>query len=170
MVSIFFKWLLMPLLVTGICKRYTPVHPFHVSVTEINHNSAAKTLEITCKIYTDDFESVLARNYKTKVDLIHPPDKSQMDTLVKNYLFHHLLLRVNGRPVALNYIGFENDKEAAYGYIEVENITSVTRLEVIDTILYDLFDDQIGIIHAIVNGNRKSTKLNFPDKHAVFEF
>jgi len=170
MVSIFVQWLLMPLLATGFCKKETPLHPFHVSVTEINHNSTAKTLEITCKIYTDDFESVLSRNYQTKVDLIHPPDKSKMDTLVKNYLFQHLQLRVNGRPVTFTYIGFENDKEAAYGYIEVENITSVGRLEIIDTILYDLFDDQIGIIHAIVNGNRKSTKLNYPDKSAIFEF
>lgn len=170
MASILFKWLLMPLFATGLIKSGITDHPFHVSVTEINHNKTDKTLEITCKIYTDDFEKVLAQNYKTKVDLINPPDKSKMDTLVKKYLFSHLSIKANGKPVALNYIGFENESEAAYGYVEVENISSISKIEVTDTILYDFFDDQIGIIHAIVNGNRKSTKLNYPDKVASFDF
>src|SRR6476661_2375693 len=34
-------------------------HPFHVSTTEINHNATDKTLEISCRIFTDDFESCL---------------------------------------------------------------------------------------------------------------
>jgi hypothetical protein len=46
----------------------TRLHPFHVSVVEINHNETDKTLEISCKIFIDDFEKVLAQNYKVKVD------------------------------------------------------------------------------------------------------
>src|SRR6267378_1432289 len=51
-------------------------HPFHVSVVEVNHNAADKTFEISCKIFTDDLEKVLAQNYKTRVDLINPPNKA----------------------------------------------------------------------------------------------
>jgi hypothetical protein len=145
-------------------------HPFHVSVVEVNHNSADKTLEVSCKIFTDDFERILAQNYKTKVDLINPPDKSQMDSLVKKYVLSHLIIKANGKPVVMNYLGFEHETEAAYSYIEVPNIPSVTKLEITNTLLYDLFDDQIGIMHVVVGGNRKSTKLNYPDKDAVFSY
>ena len=86
------------------------------------------------------------------------------------YILSHLSLRVNGKPVVLTYIGYENENEAAYGYIEVENVTSVSKLEITNSILYDKFDDQIGIMHVKVGGNRKSTKLNYPDKEAVFNF
>lgn len=41
------------------------LHPFHVSTTEINHNAKDKSLEITCRIFTDDFEAILGKNYKT---------------------------------------------------------------------------------------------------------
>lgn len=145
-------------------------HPFHVSVVEINHNAADKTLEISCKIFTDDFEKVLAQNYKTKTDLINPPNKAAMDTLVKKYLFSHFSLRANGKPCTLTYVGFENEKEAAYGYIEVDNIATVNKVEISSNIMYDMFDDQMNIFHVIVNGNRKSNKLNYPDKDLTVTF
>jgi len=164
-----YKWLLVAFLAVAFTS-FSPVtpHPFHVSVVEIEHNSADKTLEISCKIFTDDFENALAKNYKIKVDLINPPNKAAMDTLVKKYILSHLSIRANGRPVVFSYLGHENEKEAAYGYLEVENISSVSKLEIINTLMHDEFIDQVNIMHVKVGGNRKSTKLDYPDKEAVF--
>lgn len=166
-----YKWLFIPLLALVLTSfsAGTP-HPFHVSVVEIEHNAGEKTLEISCKIFTDDFETTLAKNYKAKVDLTNPPNKAAMDSLVKKYLFSHLSLKANGKPVVFNYIGFENENEAAYGYLQIDNITSLSKLEITNTIMYDRFDDQVNIMHVKVNGNRKSTKLNYPDKEAAFSF
>ena len=41
-------------------------HPIYVSVTEIQHNAKDKTLEISCKIFTSDFEAILKS--KTKLN------------------------------------------------------------------------------------------------------
>jgi hypothetical protein len=155
---------------TGKQPGLAGLHPFHVSVIEINHNAADKTLEISCKIFTDDFEKALAKNYKTKVDLINPPVKAAMDSLVKKYLYSHLSIRANGKPVVFDYLGFENDHEAAYGYIEVPDVPSVSRVDISTSIMYDMFDDQMNIFHVIVNGSRKSTRLNYPDKETVLHF
>lgn len=172
MVSFLNKWLLYSVFPISIMvgSGFGGLHPFHVSVLEINHNATDKTLEISCKIFTDDFEKVLAKNYKTKVDLINPPDKAAMDTLVKKYLFSHLSIKANGKPVSFSYIGFEDDKEAAYGYIEVENVSSVAKLDIATNMMYDMFEDQVNIMHVIVNGNRKSTKLNFPEMETTLSF
>lgn len=166
-----YKWLIFPALaVTLMSVSRVSEHPFHVSVIEINHNAADKTLEISCKIFTDDFEKVLAKNYKTKVDLINPPNKAAMDTLVKRYLYTHLSVKTNGKPVQFDYIGFENDHEAAYGYIEVSGVPSVSKVDISTSIMYDMFEDQMNIFHVIVDGKRKSTKLNYPDKEASISF
>lgn len=165
------KWLFIPLLVVVLTSaRPVPPHPFHVSVVEAEHNLSGKTLEISCKIFTDDFETVLAKNYKAKVDLINPPNKAAMDTLVKKYILSHLFIKVNGKPVVIKYVGFENESEAAYGYFEVENTPVVNKVEIVNSILYDKFDDEVNIMHVKVGGNRKSTKLNYPEKEAVFNF
>lgn len=165
-----YKWSLIPLLAIILTSMKPAPHPFHVSVIEVNHNAADKTLEISCKIFTDDFEKILAKNYNAKVDLINPPNKPAMDSLVKKYLFSHLTIKANGKPVTFSYLGFENESEAAYGYIEVENIPSVSKLEISTNIMFDLFDDQMNIMHVTVGGNRKSNKLNYPDKEAMFSF
>lgn len=171
MVSRFYKWLIFPLLAFSLT-AYNPanVHPFHVSVVEINHNAIDKTLEISCKIFTDDFEKVLAKNYNVKTDLINPPDKKAMDTVVKKYILSHLSIIADGKQTTLEYLGFERDNEAVYSYVQAENIPSVKKVELKTNLMHDMFDDQVNIVHVIVNGNRKSTKLDYPGTNAKIEF
>jgi len=139
-------------------------HPLHVSTTEVNFNAKDKTLEISCKIFSDDFEAILAKVYKQKTDLSNPNMKNAMDELVKKYLLSHLQVKANGKPVVMNYIGFEIDHEATNIYLEVEKIPAIKSVEVNDTILYDMFDDQMSIVHIVKGNNRKSTKILYPDK------
>lgn len=146
-------------------------HPFHVSVVEINHNQDDKTLEISCKIFTDDFEKVLVQNYKTKVDLINPPaNRESTDKFVGDYIKTHLTMKVDGQPVIFNYLGFEREDDAIYTYIEVKNLISVKKLEIINKIMYDFFDDQTNIIHVTVGGKRQSKKLEYPAMVSGFSF
>lgn len=147
-----------------------PGHPFHVSVVEINHNATDKTLEISCKIFTDDFEKVLVQNYKTKVDLINPPDRKAMDSVVKKYIVSHLSVSVDGKPGNFTYLGFEKDAEAVYSYVQIDNVSSVKKVELTNKLMHDLFTDQVNIMHVVVNGNRKSTKLDYPATAAKVEF
>jgi len=173
MASSFYKWLLIPILGILLSSAGLPgLHPFHVSVVEINHNAADKTLEISCKIFTDDFEKVLAQNYKTKIDLTNPPaaDRKAMDSVVKKYIFSHLAISVDGKPGTLSYLGFEKDAEAVYSYVQVDNVPSVKKVELTNKLMHDMFTDQVNIIHVIVKGERKSTKLDYPAVAAKIEF
>ena len=138
-------------------------HPLHVSTTEFNHNAREKTVEITAAIFTDDFEDILRRKYKQKTDLMNADFHKKMDVLVKNYLVSHLSVKLDGKPYALEYVGFEIDHEATNVYLQISGIAGFTDFEVSDTILHDLFDDQMSIVHVIRNGVRKSHKLLFPD-------
>ncbi|MDH7460228.1 hypothetical protein QEG73_03025 [Chitinophagaceae bacterium 26-R-25] len=148
----------------------TANHPFYISVTEINHNAKDKTLEISCKMFLDDFEKTLRDVTKTEVDLNNVKDKAKIDKLISNYLNSHLQLKVDGKPVSLQFIGFEKESEAAWCYLQVNNVPSVKQLEVKNTLLFEEFDSQISIMHVIVNGTRKSTRLNKPESVAKFDF
>ena len=55
-------------------------------------------------------------------------------------------------------------------YFEVKNIATVKKLEVTDNILYETKPQQMEIIHVMVNGERKSSRLNNPEAVAVFDF
>lgn len=168
MAGFLFKWLL----ISGLfLYPATPaLHPIFVSVTEIEHNAKDKTLEISCKIFTDDFEKTLRQTYSGTVDLLQPKDKNAMNKLVSDYVKKHLQLNVDGKTAALQFLGYEQDEEGIRSYYQVNNIPSVKKLDVTDNILFEYKKEQISIIHVTVNGRRESTKLINPDEKAVFEF
>jgi hypothetical protein len=147
-----------------------PTHPFHVSVIEINHNVSAKTLEVSCKIFTDDLENTLSDKFKTKVDLTNPSNKKLMDTLIKRYMLAHFLLQSAGKKIDYTYLGYDIDKEAVYCYVEATGVNSLNQLSVRSSVLYDKYDDQINIVHASTPAGRKSLRLNNPTSLAEFSW
>jgi hypothetical protein len=87
-----------------------------------------------------------------------------------DYISKHLAILANGKALKLNFIGFEKEAESVYCYFETEKVGAVKKLDVTDSILQDFSDKQINIIHVVVNSNRRSLKLDYPDKLASFSF
>ncbi|PST84031.1 hypothetical protein C7T94_04650 [Pedobacter yulinensis] len=150
--------------------RATARHPLHVSTTEITANAREKNMEVLVRLFTDDFESILARKYRTKTDLSSPAMHKQMDELVRKYIAANLRLTADGKAITLNYVGFETDHEAVIAYFEVPGFAVLKKLETQNSLLYDLFDDQLNIVHVVSGGARKSSKLLFPEKQLVTIF
>lgn len=163
MALILFKWLFAALLATG-------AHPIYLSVTEIDHNAKEKTLEVSCKIFTDDFEQTLRKSNRQRIDLLDPKQKVAMNAVVNEYVQKHLKINVDGKPVKMNFLGYEQQEEGITSYFQADNIISVKEISVTDNILYEYKSEQISLLHVTVNGSRKSTKLNNPDDKAAFRF
>lgn len=162
MVAGLFKWFSIGVLAL--------THPFYVSVTEVEHNAQDKTLEISSKIFTDDLEAVLLKNYGTLVDFKKTNEKASQDKLVADYLKKHLVLKADGKPLNLDYVGFEEEREAIWVYCQVTGVATVKKLEMDISILHDYTNSQINLVHATVGGDRKSNKLDYPKRTVVFEW
>lgn len=165
-IKIFLSFLLLAV----FAKPTVVKHPLHVSTTEADYNTSAKTVEITCKLFTDDFENALSKNTANKIDLSKASVKPAMDKLVAAYLLKNLTFKIDGKLSMLHYIGFEKDREATNVYFEIEHVPAFKNAEVYDTILYDLFTDQMSIIHLVKNGKRISNKVIYPDKMITVTF
>src|SRR5579871_208896 len=173
MAASLFKWLSisMFLLMNKSYKiREAEFHPLYVTVTEINHNAKDKTLEISCKIFTNDFEAALEKVNKKKTDLSEPKEKVAADKAVNDYIQKHFQIKVDGKPVIMEFVGSEKQTDATWSYFQVNNVASVKKIEVMNNLLYETFEGQIAIMHVTVSGNRKSTKISSPEANAVFDF
>ncbi len=146
------------------------LHPFFVSVTEFSHNQKENSIEISCKMFTDDFENTLKAQYKAAIDLKNPKDARQLETFTYDYLQKHLQLRINSREVKAEFIGYEVENEAVWCYMQVSQVPVLNKLEVTNSLLYELFNAQVNIMHAGAGSTRKSTRLVFPQKNATFQF
>jgi hypothetical protein len=149
----------------------SPLHPIFVSVTEMNHNPTDKTLEVSCKIFTEDFEKVLAKANGSKIDLFSPKDSALTAGQVNSYIGKHLVITIDGKQAKLQLIGFEREVDAVWSYFEVSQVVSTPRnISVMNDLLYEYFKEQINLMHVTVGGKRKSTKLDNPDTNAAFSF
>jgi hypothetical protein len=162
MANILFQWFSMALL--------SVVHPFFVSMTDVNYNAKDKNLEVSVRIFTDDFENILTTNYKTKVDLQKSSNQAEMGKLVNDYIQKHLHFQVDGKPVTLSYVGFEQQEESTWTYFEIEKIPSVKKIAVSNSLLHDYKKEQINMLHLKANGKEDSYKLDYPNTQAAFDF
>jgi hypothetical protein len=175
MALLLFRWLAVSLFWFNVPADQTNAtvavkHPFYIAVTEINHNAKDKTLEISCKMFAEDLEQILEKDYKAVLDITKDADKSRFDQYIPDYVGKRLSLSVDGKPVKLSYVGFEQEKESAYCYFQVDNVPSLKKIDVSNSLLYDYNEAQINITHVTVNGNRQSNKLVYPDKVSSFSF
>jgi hypothetical protein len=161
-----FKWLAGPILYVFM----TAPHPLYISVTEINHNPRDKILEVSCKIFTNDFEAVLEKMAGARVDLSSAKDKAASDKLIAGYVERHLRLKVDGKPVQLHFVGSENEEDGTWSYFQVNDVPAVKRIDATNELLYDGFNQEINIMHVTVGGQRQSTRLDCPAANASFQF
>jgi hypothetical protein len=176
----FYKWLIAVYMSVGmgffITTNYQKslsvvAHPFYISITELNHNNTEKLMETTIKVFTDDLENTLKKQYRiTNIELAKAANAKQANELVSDYFIKRLALKLDGKPQLLEYVGFEIEDASLLAYFQVSGVDAVKKIEVRNTILYEAQPTQIGIVHAIVNKQKKSTRLTNPEANAVFEF
>jgi hypothetical protein len=146
------------------------MHPFFVSVIDINHNEKVSTIEISVRCFTNDLEKMITSETKTTIDLSEASQKIKADVLLKAYLTKRLNLTVNGNKSTLEYVGFEIQKESTWTYFEIKNIKQLSQLNVLCEVLFGINDQQINIFHVSAKGVRKSYELVFPKNTTQFNF
>lgn len=146
------------------------MHPFYVSVIDINHNTKESSVEISIRIFTPDLEQTLQKYSTTKLDIANAKDKALLDKQISNYVTQKLQLKVNGLPANIVYIGHEIQMESVWVYAEIPKVTQLKKLDVSCNLLYDFKDLQSNIFHVKAAGNEKSFKLDYPKTSTSFEF
>lgn len=162
MATIFAQWL--------ISASLAILHPFFVSVIEIEHNPKDATAEISVRIFTDDLEKTLQKQSTGTIDIIKPTNKVLIDQKISQYISKSLQLKINGKAVKLNYIGYEIIKESTWSYFEVTDIKEMNTVDINCAILHDFETSQINLFHVKSKGNQKSYKLDYPNKLTSFSF
>ncbi|MBA5247692.1 hypothetical protein H1R16_05390 [Marnyiella aurantia] len=146
------------------------VHPYHVGSVEFRYNSEFKTFQISAKFFLDDLENALKEKYGKAVHFNDEKFKAQINSLLVDYLSDYLKLKADHKVLTLTYLGYEEDSESVNIYLESEKINTPKKVEAAVSALYNLFDDQINIIHIVVEGKRHSHKLSYPDRYLFKEF
>lgn len=146
------------------------VHPYHVGSVEFNYNTKSQTFEVTGKFFLDDLENALNKKYGKSIRFNDPKYKAEINKELQDYCENYLKLKINNQFLTFNFVGFEENQESVDIYLESKATAKPAKVETSVSLLYNLFDDQINIIHVIIDGVRKSSKLNYPNRYLYQQF
>lgn len=136
-----------------------PVHKFHFSFTEIDHNQQLNSLEITVRIFTDDLENVLKSEEEPYLRLGDERESPNADYLIENYLKEHFQLQIDDQPTMLRFLGKEVDYDITFCYLELPQVPPTNSMTIKNTILFESFDDQLNRVRVEFNGWSRTEDL-----------
>jgi len=165
-ITFFFSFILFVSL--GKSRKYD--HPIYVSVIEITYSNSGKFASITCKTFSDDFKLALQNQYHKKENFDNPENIKNISSEMEGYIKKHLQLKINGKPIDFVFTNYKKDGNAVWSYFKTNPVNGISKFEVTDTIFYELYSSQIGIVYITVNGNRKSNRLTNPESKIAFDF
>ena len=145
-------------------------HPYYVSVVDIKYDAKQSSLQISARMFTNDLEESLKKITKKDIDILNPKNKSEVDSVLFAYIKQRLHISVNSKNQPLQYIGYEKEEESIWVYLEIKKVAKPKKFNIETKLLYDYLAGQINIVHAEINGVKKSSKVTNPESKVDFIF
>ena len=150
---------------------FTSIHKYYISVTQVDYVASQQPVQITTRVFIDDFEAVLRERYDESITLMTDNDEAKtVDPYIKQYLSEKIKIKINGKPVNVTFIGKTYDTDIMRCYLEIENVSSIKSIEIVNQVLFDMFEDQQNIIKTKINNKQKSFMLVKQKDTAMLNF
>ena len=151
--------------------RNPHLHKVHVSVSQLEYNQKAQSVEIVLRVYADDLENALSQHAKRQVKLdptTANKDKRVVETVMAYLRDNFQLKDKAGRAVRLNWVGMEWQTDMYWLYVEGKmpavpaNSNALEGAQLKNKVFNELFDDQVNIVNAKIQ--HKQFGLMFESK------
>lgn len=146
------------------------IHKFYVSVTQIDFVPSKKRIEITSRIFIDDFEKCLKKKYGKDFYLATKKEIIESNTYIQDYLEEKLKFTINSKPCKVIFITKEVEDDVLICYLKVIFTEKITTFEIYNSLLTEMFSEQKNIVHTNINSNKKSVLLTYSESSTLLEF
>ena len=126
----------------------------------------SQTVEVSIRMFTDDLETALTRENGGKP--VQFGGSIKPDQLLERYIRRHFVLAdAQRKPRPYTYIGYDQESDAQWVYLEMPASGADTFKNVVlkQDILMDLFTDQVNIVN--IQYNQQKKKVVFRNNQPV---
>ena len=139
-------------------------HPIHVSVTNMDLDPGRGTVELSVKIYADDFQDLIMQKYSVQLRLTDQVNPGQKIDAVNRYISHALQVEINGKPLnGLEFVDSKLNEGAIWLSYRYDYGGEIKSLKVRDTIMLEKFEDQTNLL--IIGYNDKQNGYRMDNKN-----
>jgi hypothetical protein len=151
--KIFLLFLIIPLLSFS-------AHKYYLSLTQIKFKEETQSIQIIINVFMDDIETALNKENNIDLQLTTKKELKNNDVYFEKYLKNKLQFKINTIAKGFKYIGKEYDGDLVYFYLEIEDISKVSSIEISNKILLNHFPEQQNLVKSKVGEKNKSVLLS----------
>jgi hypothetical protein len=144
--------ILLPILLLTLSAA--ALHKYHMALYQINYAPEKKMLQITSRIHIDDLNKALTKLNKKNISIENENEEEIL--VLKDYLSTRFSIKVNGQLKTIFFLSKEIEGDEIVCYSSIKGISKINSLEIYNTILTELFQDQQNRINITVLGSKNS--------------
>lgn len=145
------------------------LHPVHVSVTNLDLDPARGKVELSVKIFADDFQDLILHKYGVQLRIIEQEDPGDKISAVNEYIQEALQLVFNGEETAdLQFVDAELNEEAIWLFYKYEHHGKIRKVDIVNRVMLEKFNDQTNLM--IVTFNEKQNGYRLDNKTTELSF
>ena len=138
-------------LLVAASARPIDAHPLHTTMTELSYDPAARMVNVSLRVFADDFTAVVMAGRAHRAD-VTPPDSAMLRYVTSRF---SLVAPGTGR-VALRWCGARRD-----GLVILICLRGAVRgppagATMSNALLTEMFSDQVNIVQASYEGRRRT--------------
>jgi len=153
-----------------LASSFTDVHKYYISLTQIDYIKDSKSVQITMNLFLDDFDVALQKTFGKNFNLSSKEELENSNGYIEEYLEDHFEIKIDSKSLNINYLGKEYEGDIVYLYIEIENVKTISTVEVTNNMLIDFFPDQKNLIKLKINDKFDSLLLTKKNDKGLLNF
>jgi hypothetical protein len=145
------------LLLLPLAGAVPALHAYHSTLMELRYNATKKQLEVSVKVFTDDFEKAISQGQPAHVNLSDTGPRPLV--LTTAYLQRTLQFKTAaGAPLPLQVLVMQAEKDGYWLYCKVPLPGPMPSVQLRQGMLLDVFGDQMNIVNYEA-GDKKQSAL-----------
>ncbi len=132
-------------------------HDIHICKTDLHFKSEKQSMQISVHIFLDDLEEELVKIGAKEPRLCTEKESENAESFLIKYITDRVKIKNEIQEFQLEYVGKEPSEDllAVWCYFEIP-METISDLKVINTIMFEKFDDQQNMISFKIDGKRKA--------------
>jgi hypothetical protein len=144
-------------------------HPIHVSVCNVDLDPGSGDMELSVKIFSDDFQDLILHKYQVQLRITEQEEPGEKIKAVNRYIGESLQIEINGKPLGgLEFRGSELNEEAIWLNYSYQYGGRIRKIRIRNTLMLEKFDDQTNLL--IVSYNEKQNGYRMDNKTTDLTF
>jgi len=134
--------------------RVLEAHPLHSTITELVEDRGHGLVRATIRVFADDFGTAVARSAK---DRVTPSSGHAWDVAVAAYAATAFGLQdAQGHALPMRSCGARRTGDLLWLCLEASTTQPLSSLRVRNTVLCEVFEDQVNVVQATLATDRRS--------------